>query len=414
MLNDPMEFMKQELRRQDTEEASRIDTIGGRPVDHRIGISDQYLKLDSIERNVASSNLSEGKLVFDIYAGGTTGNSPGMIGVKDDLNDVVEIELMPFVLPILADFIYVSNATGSISTLPTLTDNPGTGSGTRTQLITDRIILELSEASLQSFSGSNNKRYSFECYTTTINGITTVIPINRTFVFTDPIIRFDTLTVSLRTQYAPIQFSNDIIKNTVLTSNITANKLDIQTTEDNGLSVGDRIYIRNLRYPTTLDHRISRYLNRVEGLYVGTGTTASNIVLNPTVDIASLISSDLTNTASSTQNQTVIVNTLLAPIGKLLVSAGDLGSIVSGTSFTFNSKLINTINQHILLKDQTDATQNGIYHVSKLVDIRTSDIILTHGVNITGAFDLIIPSRRVEIPMRFRKLMRRVTNMMSF
>ena len=79
-----------ELARQDREEASRVDIIAGRSIDQRLGASDQYIILDSSQRDMSSSDPSKGLFVFNIVSGGTTGSQ--MIGLTNQLNDIIEME----------------------------------------------------------------------------------------------------------------------------------------------------------------------------------------------------------------------------------------------------------------------------------------------------------------------------------
>ena len=91
------QMLLDELKMQDREETEQIDVIGGRAIDQRFGISDQYFVLDTVEKDSVQSNPSEGYFVFNIKSQGVTGQE--YVGVKDTLTNVIAIETMSWPLP---------------------------------------------------------------------------------------------------------------------------------------------------------------------------------------------------------------------------------------------------------------------------------------------------------------------------
>ena len=234
MSRDPHQMLIQEMNREDKEDAVKIDRIGGRPVDQRVGASDQYLILDSIDANAALSNPAEGVFVFNIQGG--TGTAEEIIGVHDELHTISEIEFQSFPLPQI-ELCYYKNELNDYQIVPS-PDIPVAGTcldftsfydlyregvkykvlpalycvdvcdpGThlvpvqplpegRYEASANRFEIQISETSLQSFSDRCGFRHNFAFDIGNINGQPYASPVSPVFVFTDPINRIDSLSLT--------------------------------------------------------------------------------------------------------------------------------------------------------------------------------------------------------------------------
>ena len=210
---DPKQMLISELHRQDREEASRIDILGGRPVDQRLGASDQYIVLDSSQRDTSSSNPSKGLFVFNIVSGGPTGSQ--MIGTQNHLNNIVEIEMQSFPMPDLPLCEYIVQ-NSSTSSLPILIPNPNPTAVSLLQIFNNRFIVEIKETSVQSYSDSGGVRHNFAFDLANANGQLYASPTSPVYVFTDPITSFVTLSLVFRNPPRTLRFSPDIMINSRL------------------------------------------------------------------------------------------------------------------------------------------------------------------------------------------------------
>ena len=211
--NDPKQMLISELYRQDREEANRIDILAGRPIDQRLGASDQYIVLDSSQRDLYSSDPSNGLFVFNIVRGGTTGSQ--MIGLTNELNDIVEIEMQSFPMPDLPLSDFLVN-TVSNNSLPLLVPNPNPTAANLYQIFTNRFIVEIKETSVQSYSDAGGVRHNFAFDLANANGQLYASPASPVYVFTDPITSFVTLSLVFRNPPRTLRFSPDILSNSRL------------------------------------------------------------------------------------------------------------------------------------------------------------------------------------------------------
>lgn len=253
------DIMINEMYRQDKEDSMRLDLLGGKPLDQRIGVSDVYLVFDSIERDYNASDLAQGLLVFNIRNEGITGD--GYIGASGDLHDIIGIESQSFIFPTLPCRTYNVNAEnkknkhGEESSFPILKPNVCVGvpfpcndpaklptknnyytqklnpDGTLelcsiasdpcvlcqdylSQLDKPRISVQIKEMSEQSISDTGGKKHSLEF---DLANAIYANPITFGYIFTDPISRLDTLSLVFRNHAGtPITFNPDMFPNTVL------------------------------------------------------------------------------------------------------------------------------------------------------------------------------------------------------
>jgi len=242
-------------------------------------ISDHYLVLDSAEK-YENSRPEEGEFIFNFMVEGVTRNQT--IGVRNVIENVVSIQIMPFYLPLLPDRPFKLNDPQADKGLPRLLANPS--SSQNSQLQYGRITLLLKEIGLQSISGAQNRRHHFEFEVNELSDRLLLTPIagHDTYIFTDPIKEIHGLTLCFYNPFDPLEIPNDILNaNLVSVTSPPFLELQLHPGQTHNLVLGDVIFIKGV---STSSSTINRYLNRLEGHLIGTGTTPSLISLNPTVD----------------------------------------------------------------------------------------------------------------------------------
>jgi hypothetical protein len=239
---DTHQMLLHELHRENREDALKVDLIGGRPVDQRVGASDQYLILDSSNRNRGASDLAFGKFVFDIQNG--TGTAAEIIGVHDELHTISEIEFQSFPMPdIRVKFVEnesSSTVTAIANTNPcgefvsvnqlfytdqlypqfpvinkiTGVDLPGTGVPLL-QASDNRFEIQVAETSLQSFPDPCGFRHNFSFDLNYLNNQLYANPVSPVFVFTDPIVTISRLSITFFDAYRciPLHFHEEGLQN---------------------------------------------------------------------------------------------------------------------------------------------------------------------------------------------------------
>lgn len=133
------------------------------------GVSDQYMILDSFEK-VEGSRVNQGEFQFNFMVQGSTRDQN--IGVKDTLDTVIGIQACEFCVPLLAfdDFtvaglglLFPGLPAGALvanGALPTTGDDV-TNPQSQTPFCS-RITMYLKEIGLQSYSDADNRRHHFE------------------------------------------------------------------------------------------------------------------------------------------------------------------------------------------------------------------------------------------------------------
>jgi hypothetical protein len=255
-----------------------------------VGVSDQYIVLDSAEKVEGASDPARGVFSFNFMTQGVTHDEH--IGVRDDVDRVIEVGVAPFYTGQRSAYERITNdpATDD-ATLPTLTANGAapatTVLGPFSQLpYGGRILMYLSEIGLQSYSDCGGVRHHFELQATTAGSSLLLTPLNdfETYVFTDPITMVHGVTVRFTSPYTPVAFPPDVLYGAVPAA--SGGGLLQFTSAAHGLAADDRVYVRNF---TSTSVAINAWVNRVDGHVVGTnGLTANVFRLNPDVDVSAL------------------------------------------------------------------------------------------------------------------------------
>ena len=180
------------------------------------GISDQYLMLDSFKKN-PNSRVDQGEFIFDLAIQGSTGDS--VIGVRDKLDNVIEIQIGSFYMPPMPLITYGTTNDGTFTISNTTTNidlsqfYPG-----------QNISLYIKETGLQSFSDINGKRHNFDLnIKNTQYSVVTATSISTfnssamaepcvgwdMYKFTDPIMDLSRITLQFSSPDLPLKFYND-------------------------------------------------------------------------------------------------------------------------------------------------------------------------------------------------------------
>lgn len=258
MSRDPHQMLIQEMHREDREDATKIDRIGGRPIDQRVGASDQYLILDSAEANTSESYPEKGIFAFSIQAG--TGTGTEIIGVHDELHTISEIEFQSFPLPNIKVCYTKNEERLDFPTMPTAPVNSACNeyttyktkynsqfrnfpnlpplycvdicnpdypaSSTEQSLFKEplptnifetsanRFEIQISQTSLQSFADRCGFRHNFAFDVVPFGtGQVYASPVSPVYVFTDPINRIDNITLTFFDAYRckPLSFGPSLV-----------------------------------------------------------------------------------------------------------------------------------------------------------------------------------------------------------
>ena len=63
--------------------------------------------------------------------------------------------------------------------------------------------------------------------------------------------------------------------------------------------------------------------------------------------------------------------------------------------------------------DLTPVRENRVYHINEMKDIYADKIVVTAGFPGLSCLDVILSCNRIRIPARFRKIVRRITNLLA-
>lgn len=319
------------------------------------GVSDQYIVLDSFSKLV-SSNIENGEFQWNFMVQGVT--SDDVIGVRDVIDTVIEIQIGAFAMPILeevpykvstttsTDFIIVHNNNAphapSDKLSPTLVGNTfvsGVSYGQyNPQLLVPpatilspwvnnpytqtpffgRFTIQLREVGLQSYSDRNGVRHNFE-FTQTLPPINSnpnmllAIPQWDTFTFTDPLKDIHGLTLIFRNPDIPLNFLPDIYYNIKASIDVDVLRFEIN---NHNLNTGDRIFITGFKSGIS---QLDSIINRVEGLVAaesfavlttaaaGKPITGNYVYTDPAVEFISTTGIDSSMITGSVFNKTVTV-----------------------------------------------------------------------------------------------------------
>ena len=262
-----------------------------RPYSHQtFGVSDSYLILDSFTK-AAASELEFGILSWNIQTQGPTNVDQGIIGAMRLLGNVIEVELGSFTLPILKETKYpintlieqrlnnsnislIQNNNSGSELIPVLplnqippqsqaytesTHSPWINNPLSQTPFGGQITIQLKEAGAQAYSGGHISG-SFHHFIFQIQydankispNSTNVIPMSEgtnLYIFTEPIIDFNTITLLFRNPDHPIHFEPDII-NCDISCNfknpINGNYFLEFYCRVHNLLTEDRIYLKNI------------------------------------------------------------------------------------------------------------------------------------------------------------------------
>ena len=256
----------------------------GRPcqtvVGGTVGISDQYIVLDSFEK-VAGSKVHQGELQFNMMVQGVTKDQT--IGVRDCLDNVISVRVGAFTIPTLSYDVFVPATVLAIEpylSVLTLVANgalPAAGdavTNAQAQTPYGRVTLYLKEFGMQSYSDHNNRRHHFE-FDASLVGLgdrmmLTPLRYGEPFVFTEPIQAVDALTACFYTPGTQLRLPPDCLYNVQASSN-GAQLLTFTYTDPTNLlnlAVSDRVTIEGFVTGNTI---LDAYIARPAGHMVGAG-----------------------------------------------------------------------------------------------------------------------------------------------
>ena len=279
------------------------------------GISDQYIVLDTFLK-LRESAVDRGEFRWNFMIQGVTGDE--VLGVKDKIDTVIEIQIGSFAVPNLPEVPYIlapppavptgtdqlvlvhNNANVLAPFSPTLVPNGlGTGQYPPAVLVPtaavplptfltpwinnpysqvpffDRFTIQIREAGLQSYSDRNGARhhYEFTLSSTAAGGTNPNMLLALpqagsqwdTFIFTDPLKDVHGLTLVFRNPDIPIRFQPDCLYDVSVESDASASPpgpfLRVNA-PGHGLSMGDRVFITGFKSGNS---KLDAYMNRPEG-----------------------------------------------------------------------------------------------------------------------------------------------------
>jgi len=307
---DVHELLKQEALNSPGPGVRGCERKYGHCKEKQYGISDQYIVLDSFTK-VRKSNISRGEYQWNFMVQGETDYNN--LGVRDVIDNVIEIQIGTFTIPILPDVAYelkaspgaptgldqlvlIHNNTTAASGAPTLVPNAApygqypphtvlTGGATAspwvhnpyTQLAHNgNFTIQLREAGLQSYSDRNG-RHHFE-YTVSHPSDTNpntllATPISGsmwdTFTFSTPLSSVHGLTLIFRNPDNPIKFEPDCVYDVTIDTDGAIEPgpyLRINVGADHNLAAGDRVYVTRF---ASGNAKLDAYMNRLDGHVIG-------------------------------------------------------------------------------------------------------------------------------------------------
>lgn len=291
------------------------DACGGQGA--KIGVSDQYVTLDSFVK-LETSSIERGEFKWDFVVQGST--TDDAIGVNNTIDNVIQIQIGAFNMPMLPEVPYVlrpapaaatgtdqivliHNNTNAVAPFsPTLVPNaapfgqypPQILGPPNTTMVNwmnnpysqtpffDRLTIQLKEASSQSISARHGARHHFEFIMTAPGdsganpNMILARPLSQnnwdTYTFTEPIRDFHGLTLVFRNPDNPIRFLPDCLYDVSIGSDLSAapGPFLMVTAPGHNLNMGDRIFIEGF---SSRNFQLDNYVNRPEG-HVAAGNPA--------------------------------------------------------------------------------------------------------------------------------------------
>lgn len=316
--------------------ASRPGGAGDGPPRGLVGLSDQYFVLDSWNKE-PGSDTARGEFRFALMAQGATGAH--VIGVRDRLANVIELEVSPFPFPLLPDAPYAlrdapaspsgtdalgfyQNNAGAPGAPPLLAAGQYPPLGPEasppfapwpfnpySQLPAGgRFTLQVREVGRQGFSGAGGAFHQFEFGVAPPApagagagppGALLASPVRPAFTFTEPLHDLPSATLVFRNPDAPLCFEPDVLYDAAVEADGSAFPgpfLRVRAPA-HGLAAGDRLFLRGAR--TGLP-ALDSFLGRADG-HVAAGAPGSPLppgapcppdffYLDPAVSVADVTS----------------------------------------------------------------------------------------------------------------------------
>lgn len=294
---------------------------------------EQYVMLDSFVK-VKNSATEYGEYRWNFNTQGLTLDES--VGVSENIDNVVQIQIGTFYIPIIEDAVYMDkrvesygtvklyqNNTSVVNDPPTLIRQNGYYGQYTYSILFDgetykfpwpnnpftqipfanKIAIQIKEASMQSYSNFNNVRYNFEfiaMHNNRLNGNPNFIqvkPINGArwdeFVFNNPLRNLNTMSLIFRNPDNTINFEPDVMYRSFISLTVDATPpsgsyLTITTQFVHKLCAGDRIYLRNF-IPTMPDGSTNtqfpdyliQYIHRTDGHTVNSVIPGIGLSLDP-------------------------------------------------------------------------------------------------------------------------------------
>jgi hypothetical protein len=294
---------------------------------------EQYVMLDSyVKVKNSSTEYGEFKWTFNTQ-GQTLDEAVGIIGTLDN---VVQIQIGTFYIPIIEDSVYmdkrvesygtvslIQNNTSAAGLPPTLIRQDGNYGQYTYSILFDgetykfpwtnnpfsqipfanKISIQIKEASLQSYAGFNNIRYNYEflaMHNNRINGnpnFVQVKPINGArwdeFNFNTPLKDLNTITLVFRNPDYPISFEPDVMYRSFISLVVdptppAGSFLIITTQFVHKLCAGDRIYLKNFvpalpngSTNTLFPDYLLQYIHRQDGHTANSVVPGIGLTLDP-------------------------------------------------------------------------------------------------------------------------------------
>lgn len=313
---DIRELIKQEIYRGDEKK-----------VPNKTDNTDQYVLLDSFEK-IQDSAVENGEFKWNFMVQGVT--SDQVIGIRDEIDLVQEIQIGEFSLPILSEVPYKllppspssidqlilsKNNTTILSPILALGQYPigilPSGDQSISPWICNpytqlpyfgKFTIQIAEAGLQSYSDGNGARHHFEFSTksssqndATNPNFVTAQPIKNwdTYKFYKPIRNLHSISLIFRNPDTRIRFYPDCYYGATI--EVDSNSLVRIYIPNHNLNAGDRIFIKKVDTRCPI---LDTYLNRSEGHVLnGDPTSPLNpgiliptnyLYTDPAIDISAL------------------------------------------------------------------------------------------------------------------------------
>jgi len=338
--NDIHEILKESImvRKKKYEDSDTLEMNTNKQV-----YSQQYILLDSFFK-LKTSNITNGEYNWNLNTRGTS--EAESIGIYESLDNIIEIQIGSFSLPILDDITYIdpvllgygtvnliqNNSNSEINLAPTMVRKRGNIGQYPHALFTNltdtyimpwinnpytqipfhnHITIQLVEAGLQSFSNGNGTRFNFEyeaLFNTRLGVNPSVIeakPVNAngwdSFIFLNPIRHLGTISLIFRNPDTNIMFEPDVMYNSVISLTIDVlgggAHITITTQTPHYLKGGDRVFLQNFipmvdntsQSNTEFPHYLTTYINRPSG-HVVNSVFSVNPPVNPGESIPTAVS----------------------------------------------------------------------------------------------------------------------------